>query len=363
MPQRLDCELDPGPVAPGESRMMTRPASRPIGRTGLRISELGFGAAPLGNLYANISDEVAHAALVTALDAGVTYVDTAPYYGFGLSERRVGDVLRKRSDVVVSTKVGRLLVPAVSLSTDRHGFVSDMPFAPLFDYSYDGVMRSWEHSLHRLGLARIDILYVHDIGRLTHGERHSHTCHDLTAGGGLRALEELRADGQIRAFGVGVNEIEICMELMEASSLDVILLAGRYTLLEQSALDLFLPACEARNISVVVGGPYNSGILATGVQGNAPRRYNYEAAPDAVVEKVRRIEAVCERHGVTLAAAALQFPLAHPQVAAVIPGLDGPLQVSRAFEQYDANIPSDFWSELRTQGLLLQDAPTPAPTA
>lgn len=339
--------------------MSARLASRPVGRTGLNVSELGFGAAPLGNLYAPLQDEDAHGTLTAALDAGVTYVDTAPFYGFGLSERRVGEVLAGRTDLVVSTKVGRLLVPTASPSTERHGFAGGLPFEPVFDYTYDGVMRSWESSLARLRLSRIDILYVHDIGRATHGEDHARTIRELTAGGGFRALEELRDGEQIRAFGIGVNETEVCLAALQASRLDVILLAGRYTLLEQTAMDDVFPACAAQGVSIVIGGPFNSGILAAGVRAEGPLRYNYAAASGEIVERVRRIQSVCDRHRVALAAAALQFPLAHRQVSSVIPGLADPDQVAQALRFHEASIPPDFWSELIAEGLLRPDAPTP----
>ncbi len=339
---------------------MTIP-TRPLGTTNLHVSELGFGAASLGNLYQPITDEVARATIDAALAAGFGYVDTAPYYGLGLSERRVGDGLRGR-DIVLSTKVGRLLAPDVSVRGDseRHGFRSAMPFEPVYDYSYDAVMRSWEASLQRLGLARIDILYVHDIGRMTHGDDHDRRFAQLT-GGGLRALEELRGGGAIGAFGIGVNEVDICRDVMAEVRLDAILLAGRYTLLEQEALDDLLPACAASGTSIVIGGPYNSGILATGTKAAIPY-YNYAPAPPAIVTRVAAIEAVAARHGVALSAAALQFPLAHPGVASVIPGLGDPKRVAQTLALYESDIPADFWAELKAEGLVRGDAPVPTTT-
>ncbi len=335
--------------------------TRPIGRTALRVTELGFGGAPLGNLYQPISDSDARNTAVAALEAGIAYFDTAPYYGFGLSEQRVGDAVRGRNGIVVSTKVGRLLkaVSSVHGDTERHGFCSPMPFEPEYDYSFAGVMSSWEASKQRLGLASIDILYVHDIGRLTHGDRHDFTFRQLTDGGGFRALEELRSSGAIQAFGLGVNEVAICLEAMQHVHLDVILLAGRYTLLEQNALDELLPACVRSGTSLVVGGPYNSGILATGTRHGEAPHYDYGIAPPAVIDRVRRLESLCERHGVALAAAALQFPLAHPQVASVIPGLNSPLLIERTLELFTTKIPDEFWHELKHLGLLRADAPIP----
>ena len=342
--------------------MTTRIPSRSIGGSELKLTELGFGAAPIGNLYRPISDSDAADTATAALEAGIAYFDTAPYYGFGLSERRIGDVLRGVEPVVVSSKVGRLLKAdsAVRGYGQRHGYCSPMPFEPLYDYTFDGVMDSWEASLQRLGLARVDILYVHDIGRSNHGDRHALTFRELTDGGGFRALEQLRAGGAIQAFGLGVNETAVCLEAMAHTHLDVILLAGRYTLLEQAALDALLPTCSQAGTSIVVGGPYNSGILATGTQHDGTLHYNYGPAPNSIVERVRRIEAVCERYGVPLAAAALQFPLAHPQVASVIPGLVSRQQVERTLMLYRATIPGLFWQELQSQGLLHRNAPIPA---
>jgi D-threo-aldose 1-dehydrogenase len=334
---------------------------RAVGRTGLSVTELGFGGAPLGNLYAPMADGAARDAVDAAIDGGIAYFDTAPYYGFGLSERRLGDVLRGHESLVISTKVGRVLQADARLrgSGLRHGFYSPLPFEPVFDFSYDGVMRSWEASQQRLGLARIDILLAHDIGRLTQGTNHDATFRQLTAGGGFRALERLREDAAIQAIGLGVNEIEICLEAMEHARLDVILLAGRYTLLEQGALDVLLPACARSGTSIIVGGPYNSGILASGTRHGGPMHYNYEPAPASVVERVRRLEAHCDRYRVPLAAAALQFPLAHPQIASVIPGLASRQQIERTLALYETALPAELWQDLKHDGLVRMEAPVP----
>jgi D-threo-aldose 1-dehydrogenase len=335
---------------------------RALGQTGLSVTELGFGTAPLGNLFRPLPDDTARATLAAAEQAGFGYYDTAPFYGFGLSERRLGDALRRRTGVVISTKVGRLLTPVlgpVDESQVRHGYATPMPFEPVFDYSYDAVMRSYEASLQRLGLSRIDILYIHDIGTLTHGEENVARMNELTKGGGLRALEELREGGDIAGFGMGVNEIAACLEVMSHARLDVILLAGRYTLLEQPALDDLFPRCEEAGTAIVIGGPYNSGILAVGTKTDAPLYYNYEPAPPEVIDKVRRVEAVCDRHGVPLAAAALQFPLAHKLVASVIPGLDSPQRVEQTLALYHHKIPPALWRDLRSEGLIRADAPIP----
>ncbi|MCU1386467.1 MAG: pyridoxal 4-dehydrogenase [Acidobacteria bacterium] len=339
--------------------MITR---RALGATGLKVTELGFGTAPLGNLFKPLPDVTARETLAAAERAGFGYYDTAPFYGFGLSERRLGDSLRARKDIVLSTKVGRLLKPVsgpVDENIARHGYATPMPFEPVYDYSYDAVMRSFEESLQRLGLSRIDLLYIHDIGRLTHDEKNAARMAELTKGGGLKALEELRRAGAIAGFGMGVNEIPACLEVMGHARLDVILLAGRYTLLEQNALDELFPACEAAATAIVVGGPYNSGILAVGTKTGAPLYYDYEPAPAAVIEKVRKIEAVCDRHAVPLAAAALQFPLAHKLVASVIPGLDSPQRVEQTIALYRHKIPAALWQDLRSENLIRSDAPVP----
>lgn len=345
--------------------MNSRIPTRRVGRTSLAVTELGLGTAPLGNLFTPVSDDDAASACAAALNFGIAYVDTAPYYGFGLSERRVGDALRGRDSIVVSTKVGRLLKPDSRLRGvhQRHGFCSPLPFEPVFDYSFDGVMASWQASLQRLGLARIEILYVHDIGRLTHGDDNSVHFQQLTQGGGFRALEQLRQAGAIQAIGLGVNEISVCLETMNHVPLDVILLAGRYTLLEQDALDELLPACQRSGTSIVIGGPYNSGILATGTRHSGALYYNYGAAPPAVVERVRRLERICDRFDIPLAAAALQFPLAHPQIASVIPGLRSAQHVDLTAGLYGTMIPAPFWQELKRAGLLRADAPTPVSNA
>jgi D-threo-aldose 1-dehydrogenase len=339
--------------------MITR---RNLGKTGLTVTELGFGTAPLGNLFKPLPDETARETLAAAQRAGFGYYDTAPFYGFGLSERRLGDSLRSRKDIVLSTKVGRLLKPIpgpVDEAVVRHGYATPMPFEPVYDYSYDAVMRSFTESLQRLGLSRIDLLYIHDIGRLTHGDANAARMAELTKGGGLKALEELRSAGAISGFGMGVNEIPACLEVMAHARLDVILLAGRYTLLEQDALDELFPRCTEAGTAIVVGGPYNSGILAVGTRTAAPLYYDYEPAPAAVIEKVRRIEAVCDRHAVPLAAAALQFPLAHNIVASVIPGLDSANRVEQTMALYHHKLPAALWQDLRSENLIRADAPIP----
>lgn len=338
-------------------------ARRPLGRTGLTVPELGFGSAPLGNLYRQLADAEASSAVAAALGAGLRYVDTAPHYGFGLSERRVGDAIRGLDNVVVSTKVGRLLRPVGSVDPqeERFGFRSPMPFTPEFDYGHDGILRSHEASLQRLGLAKVDILYVHDIGREAHGDGYQACVAQLLEGGGFAALRRLRDEGSVGAIGIGVNETAICLELMDRVELDVILLAGRYTLLEQGALDDLFPRCAASGTAVVIGGPYNSGILA-GAEVPSAAHYNYAPAPSAVLERARRLHAICTAHGVPLGAAALQFVLAHPLVASVIPGLASAAEVNETAARASVPIPPALWEALRAEKLIHPEAPVPGAT-
>lgn len=329
------------------------------------LGRLGFGASTLGNLYRPISDAAAVATVRAALDAGITYFDVAPHYGFGLAEKRLGTALAKadpHESTIVSTKVGRRLdpvAPGTDLSAVRQAFVSPEPYESVFDYSYDAVMRSWEDSRRRLRRERIDILYVHDIGRYAHGDAHPRLFRELMDGG-YRALRELRDGGAVGAIGLGVNEWQVCEEALAAGAFDMMLLAGRYTLLEQGALDSFLPLCAARGVRLVIGGPYNSGILAHGVKGPGPFHYEYQPASPEIVARVAAIEALCDAHGVPLAAAALQFPLAHPQVASVIPGMNSAARVAEAVALTERKIPAAFWADLRAAGLIRADAPTPA---
>ena len=330
---------------------------RQIGTTDLNLDVLGFGCASLGNLYRAISDADAAEVLNAAWDAGFHYYDTAPHYGQGLSERRTGDQLRGRDDYVLSTKVGRLL-KAAGYAAERHGFVSPMPFDIHYDYSYDGVMRSFEDSLQRTGLDRIDILYMHDIGAVTHGEANNELF-PIAMSGGYKAMAELRDQGLVKAIGLGVNEYQVCEQALEHGDWDCFLLAGRYTLLEQESLNSFLPKCEARNCSIVIGGAYNSGILATGTRKGGTIHYDYGPAPQEVIDKVARIEALCDEYAIPLPAAALQFPLAHPAVASVIPGMGSAKRIQQTLDLFNTAIPQAFWQALREQDLVHEATPLP----
>ncbi len=334
---------------------MTDWQRRKVGRTGIEVTTLGLGTATMGGNRLPISQDTAASIVRAAWAAGVRYVDTAPFYGLGFSERRVGDGLREqdRDSWVLSTKVGRKLRPRTAAGPRPEGWMTKMPFEVEYDYSYDGIMRSFEDSLQRLGLARIDILYVHDIGEYQHGAEANAAHMRALRDSGRKALDALKAAGTIGAIGIGVNETKVLLDAMGWADWDVFLLAGRYTLLEQAPLDDLLPLCERRGTSIVVGGPLNSGILA------GRDTWNYAPAPENVRNRARRLGEVCGRHGVPLAAAALQFPLAHPVVAAVIPG-------PRSAEEFDTNvrlmktpIPAALWAELRAEKLLHPGAPVP----
>ena len=302
-----------------------------LGNGGLTFTELGFGTAPLGNLYRAISDDVARTILDGAWDAGVRYYDTAPLYGLGLSETRLNPFLRSkaRDDYVLSTKVGRLLRAVAPKDRDGFGKWFDVPArVEVYDYSYDGVMRSLEFSLERLGVDRVDILYAHDLDLLVTGSQSilDERVKQLMSGG-YKALLELRDQGVVKAIGAGLNMWQPCQWLAERGDFDIFLLAGRYTLLEQESLESFLPLCEERGIGIVIGGPYNSGILATGPKEGA--YFNYDLASPEILDRVARIQTICDRHRVRLVDAAFRFPMMHPSVVSVIPGGQGPDQAQR----------------------------------
>ena len=331
---------------------------RRLGRTGLNVSAIGFGAAPLGDLYARLDESTAIGAVTAAIDSGITLFDTAPLYGHGLAERRCGTALRAhpRDGFVLSTKVGRWMDPSKGPG-DRSGYFGGLPHAAVIDYSYDGTMRSFEQSLLRLGLDRIDILLIHDVDVWTHGADAIEQRFGEAMDGAYRALDELRSAGVISAIGVGVNEAEMCERFAAAGDFDVMLLAGRYSLLEQPALQGFLPIAERRGLGVLLGGVFNSGILATGAVPGA--HYNYAVAPPTIMARVERIEAVCQAHGVRLADAALQFPLAHPAVSSIVLGATSEQEVRRNIAALSRKIPSALWSDLKAEGLLEPHVPVP----
>jgi D-threo-aldose 1-dehydrogenase len=329
-----------------------------FGRVDLRVTALSFGAAPIGNLFAPISEAESAAMIEAAWEAGLRYYDTAPYYGHGLSELRTGQALRwkDRDAFVLSSKVGRVLAPDRREDIDFAPWRDGAPFKLHFNYSYDGTMRAFEDSLQRLALERMDICFIHDIDVFTRGADQPAVFREAMDGC-WRALEKLRSSGVVKAIGVGVNEWEVCHAALQQRDFDCFLLAGRYTLLEQDALNEFLPLCEKRGAAVVVGGGFNSGILATGARPGA--KYNYAPAPAAIMDKVAKIESVCAQYNVPLPAAALQFVVAHPAIPSFIAGTRTVQQLKQNIDWFGFPIPAPFWAELKRKGLLREDAPTP----
>ncbi len=336
--------------------LLNNRTSRPV-----PLTKMGFGGAPLGNLYREISEEDAQDALQTAYDAGIRYFDTAPQYGLGRSEMRFGTALQRfgRDTLQLSTKIGRLLLDCAPDEVTPEAFVNVPQKRIQFDYSYDGVMRSYEDSRARIGIDNADILLIHDVCAFSQGsqEMSDQRVRELFDLGGYKALSELRAAGEIAAIGAGVNEWQVCQRLLELADFDGFLLAGRYTLLEQEALETFLPLCEARDVGIILGGPYNSGILATGAVPGA--KYNYGEAPPPIVTRVNQIEAVCQDHDTPLIAAALQFVLGHPSVKTVVPGASNAAEVAANVALLERPIPAGLWSDLRSRGLIRPDAPLP----
>ncbi|MDE2792460.1 MAG: aldo/keto reductase [Paracoccaceae bacterium] len=334
---------------------------RRLGRTKVELTELGLGTAPFGEPFVRLEDDGVAAAIERAWTSGIRYFDTSPFYGHGKSELRVGRGLggRDRDAFVLSTKVGRLLRrPADPTMLEPGFFLGGLPFEVRFDYSYDGIMRSVEDSYQRLGMNRIDLLLIHDLDTWFHptnGRLEAYRAQLLTSG--AHALNELRSSGVISAVGAGINECGMIPWFVENMDLDFFLVALRYSLLEQETLDVELPLCAERGIGIVIGGVFNSGILATGAREGA--MYNYEPAGREILEHVSKLEAVCRSHGVNLHAAALQFPLAHPLVASVIPGAHSAAHIEQIVAGIDQPIPETFWLELKERGLIRPDAPVP----
>ena len=340
---------------------MSKIKTRKIGKSNATVTELGLGGAPFGDLFHLLSDDQVERALQTAWDSGVRYYDTAPYYGYGKSEHRVGRFLRRqpRQDFVISTKVGRVLIPA----RDPENFVSEfwaggLPFEVKVDYSYDGIMRSYEDSLQRLGLPSVDLLLIHDLDFWFHKTEARVSAYLAQLSTSCwRALDELRSSGEIKGVGAGINEMGMMPRFLDVVDLDFFLVALPYTLLDQEVLDAEFPKCDERSVGAVIGAVFASGILATGPVEGA--YYAYSPAPEEILEKTRRIEAVCKRHNTPLAAAAMKFPLAHPIVASIIPGALESEHVISNVKLFEHPIPADLWTELKHEGLIREDAPTP----
>ena len=340
---------------------MSAIATRKVGKSSQSVTELGFGTAPLGDLFVRVPEPGAQHMLQAAWDGGIRYYDTSPFYGYGKSEHRLGTFLRQqpREEFVVSTKVGRVLrAPADPRDVDPTFWADPLPFDFHFDYSYDGIMRSFEDSLQRLSLNRVDMLLIHDLDDLFHqSEEAIAACLAQLYSSGWRALDDMRRAGVIKAIGAGINRSHMMPRFLDLVDLDFFIVAMPYTLLDQEVLEGIFPRCEQENVGVVVGAPFASGILATGPTPEA--RYAYEPATEEILEKTRRIQAVCQRHDTPLTAAAMQFPLAHPLVAAIIPGALETAHVNSNVSSIRHPIPAALWSELKSEGLIRADAPTP----
>jgi len=332
---------------------------RSLGRTGLQVSILGFGTAPLGDLFLRLDDQTAIDAAARAFELGINLLDTSPLYGYGLSEHRCGTALRRvpRQDVVLCTKVGRWMDP-LHRPDNRSGFVGGQPHRAVVDYSYDGTMRSVEQSLLRLGTDRLDLLLIHDVDVWTHGPGAIEDRFREAMAGAYVALDRLRSQGVVAGIGIGVNEADMCVRFARAGSFDVMLLAGRYSLLEQPALEEFLPLAQHQGIAVLLGGVFNSGILASGAIAGA--KYNYQDAPPEILAKVAQIQRVCDGHGVALPTAALHFALGHPAVASVVLGAQSPQEVERNVAALATRVPGALWADLKAEHLLNAAAPVPS---
>ncbi len=339
---------------------MNPASTRRLGRTAVEVSELGFGGASIGELFVRVTELEAQATIAAAWDAGVRYFDTAPWYGRGLSELRTGAGLRDhpRRDFALSTKVGRWLRPATAEGFDGAPWLGGAPNEVVFDYTYDGILRSVEQSRLRLGMTRFDVVFIHDLDHLYFDPATMDAHFRDLADSGWRALAELRASGQIGAIGAGINDLGLMRRFLDIGDIDAFLVAMPYTLLDQKVLDAEFPACADRGIGIVIGSVFASGILAKGPVPGA--RYAYAEPSPAIIDKTRRIQAVCDRHRVPLAAAAIQFPLGHPSVASVIPGASSPAQQARNVAAFQHPIQPDLWAELKHEGLLREDAPAPA---
>ena len=334
---------------------------RKVGNTTLELPVFGFGAAHIGELYGKVDEATSQATLNAAWDAGIRYYDTAPWYGRGLSEHRLGGFLRTRprDEFLITTKVGRTLHrPADPKTFDRGPWAGGLNFEVRFDYTYDGIMRAYEQLLQRLGLDTVDALVIHDLDVAYHGAELQAAHEKALAASGIRALEELKATGHIRAYGMGINTNQALEEVATRVPLDFCLVALPYTLLDQESLTRGMQTCVDRGVSVIIGAPFASGILVTGSSG--PAHYAYGKAPPEVQARVRGMEAVCAAHKVALPAAALQFVLAHPAVASVIPGGAKPEEVVQNAASLSAPIPAGFWSDLKAQKLIHPEAPVPA---
>jgi len=329
-----------------------------LGKTGIEVSAIGFGGAPLGDLFEILDDQVCYDTLKNSYKNGINFFDTSPFYGFGLSEHRIGNYLKsiRREDFILCTKVGRYMTPEDPAKINRGIFKGGLNFSPNLDYSYDGVMKSFEQSLFRLGLSEIDICLIHDVDKWTHGEDVKIRFKEAM-NGAYKALEKLRSEKVLKAIGVGLNESDMCARFAEAGDFDCMVLAGRYTLLEQGALDVFFPLALKKNIGIILAGVFNSGILIKGVNPNST--YNYAKIPNYIEKKYFEIDKICKEFNVPIGAAALQFCSANSLVSTMILGMDHPIQINENISLLNYKISNEFWLKLVEKKLIDSRSPVP----
>lgn len=345
---------------------MTGLNRRDLGATGVSLTSLGLGTSPLGGCNVPVSFETFEAVILKAYALGVRHFDTAPLYGLGKSEHSLGHVLRVhglRDEVVISTKAGRILKQAsrAKRAASLYGinWIDPLPYVDEYDYSYDGIMRAFEDSQQRMGLDGVDILFLHDVSGEWHREAYETYLKQLRTSG-FKACDELRSSGAVKAIGLGVNETASVLQVAAEFKLDTSLVAGRYSLLNHAPLEHFFPEMQKRGIGIIAGGVYNSGILAEGSKGNAlTRTYDYQSAPDEILRRVEGLEEICAAHGVSLRTAALQFVYAHPAVTSVVVGALSVEHVEQNVAAVSERIPADFWSDLKSRGLIPENAPVP----
>jgi len=329
-----------------------------LGNTGIEVSTIGFGGAPLGDLFEILDDQVCYDTLKNAHNSGINFFDTSPFYGFGLSEHRIGNYLKsiRHKDFVLCTKVGRYMTPENPNKINRGVFKGGLNFSPNLDYSYDGVMKSFEQSLFRLGLSEIDICLIHDVDKWTHGSDVELRFKEAMDGA-YKALEKLRSEKVIKSIGVGLNESDMCARFAEAGDFDCMILAGRYTLLEQGALDEFFPIAKKKNIGVILAGVFNSGILIKGAGDHST--YDYQKIPEHITKKYFQIDKICKEYNVPVGAAALQFCNTHEVVSTMILGMDQPNQVQENIDLLNYKINKEFWHKLFKENLIDSRSPIP----
>ena len=331
---------------------------RQLGQTDIYLSELGFGGASIGNLYEPCSDQAAFDVIENSWQLGIRYFDTAPEYGHGLSERRFGDALRShpRDEYILSTKVGELLFAKARQLPPENKFINKLPFHLKFDYSYDAIMRGFEDSLQRLGLNRIDIILVHDLDSIIHQPNIFKEYFKTYVESGYKALDKLRSEGSIRAIGLGVKQWQVCFEAMKHGDYECFMLQGNYTIMEQPAFEIFLPLCLKKKVSILLAGPYASGILATGPVKGA--YFHHKEAPPEILKRVKFIQDICKAHATPLQAVAIQFPLKHPAIASVVIGSKSPVLMQDNINYAQFKIPSQLWNDLRDADVIPKEAPT-----